>query len=302
MRRLVSVPVFTRRQIMVAAGAGVLLATESPAPQLAVEAYIFQQYALRQKKQLKDVIGEVLPMARDAGFRNIELNQEFLSPDLRDRVLSLVRSNGLSMPSVYVGGPMHQPPLAEETIKRVLEIAGICQPFGCNAVVHNPDPKPYGDRKGDEELSSEAQALNRMGWLLQRKGFQLRVHNHAIEMLENAREWLYILHNTDAAYVALCMDLDWIHQGDQDPLALLHEAGARVAEIHVRNSQNKLWLESVEYGDIDYRKVAAYLWESHLSPLIVVELAYRENTVVRHTLPEDLRSSRLYTERIFGIT
>jgi inosose dehydratase len=246
------------------------------------------------------VIGEVIPMAREAGFRNIELNQQFFTAGLRERVLDLIRSTGLRMPSVYVGGAMHRPELAEETTQRALEIAEICKPFGGKAVVNNPDPKPHGERKTDQELAVEVEGLNRLGWKLAAKGFQLRVHHHTPEMLENAREWRYILRNTDPKYVALCMDLDWVHQGDQDPMALLREAGNRVAEVHVRNSRDKLWLESFTVGDIDYRKVAEYFRGADLYPLIVVELAYRPDTVVTHTLEDDLRSSRIYGEQVFG--
>lgn len=284
---------------MASAGALSLRAAGQPF-QIAVESYIFQQYAQRQKKTLADVIGEVIPMARAAGFRNIELNQQFFAPELKERVLDLIRSNGLRMPSVYVGGAMHRPELADATIQRALEIADICKPFGCKAVVNNPDPKPHGERKTDQELAAEVEGLNRLGWKLASNGFQLRVHHHTPEMLENAREWRYILRNTDPKHVALCMDLDWVHQGEQDPMALLREAGNRVAEVHVRNSRNKLWLESFTAGDIDYRKVAEYFRDAGLRPLIVVELAYRPNTVVKHTLVEDLRSSRIYAEEIFG--
>jgi inosose dehydratase len=91
-----------------------------------------------------------------------------------------------------------------------------------------------------------------------------------------------------------------VHQGGQDPLALLKEAGARVAEVHVRNSKDKLWLESFGPGDIDYRKIAQYFDAQHLDPLIVVELAYRTNTVVTRSLAEDLRLSRIYAEKVFG--
>ncbi len=297
-----SIPGSTRRRLLLAGAAGCLLGWAKPASQLSVEAYIFQQYAARQKKPLGDVLDEVFPMARNAGFRHIELNQEFFTPPLRDHVLGLLRANGLTMPSVYVGGPMHDVALAEGTIERALEIAGISKPFGCAAVVHNPDPKPQGERKGDQELRTEVESLNRMGWKLSRIGFELRVHHHTPEMLENAREWRYILRNTDPKNVKLCMDLDWARQGDQDPLALLREAGARVAEIHLRNSHNKLWLESLDYGDIDYGKIAAYLHDSALAPLLVVELAYRPNTVVTRPLVEDLRLSRIFAEQIFSVS
>jgi inosose dehydratase len=141
-----------------------------------------------------------------------------------------------------------------------------------------------------------------MGQTLEQNGLILRVHHHTPEMVNNAREWRYILNNTDPQHVQLCMDLDWVHQGDQDPIALLKEAGRRVTEIHVRNSKDKLWLESVEDGDIDYRKIASYFNTSGLSPLIVAELAYAPKTEITRSLQDDLRRSRLYTEQIFGVT
>jgi inosose dehydratase len=268
---------------------------------MSVEGYIWQQYASRQKKSLGEVLDEVIPMARRAGFHNIELNQEYFAPALRERTVQLVRENGLSMPSVYVGGAMHEAKRAEETIARALDVAGMCKAFGCTGVVNNPDPKPNHAEKSDDELSVQSQWLNRMGRALSEKGFELRVHNHTPEMVNNAREWRHTLHNTDPQYVTLCLDLDWVHQGGQDPLALLREAGSRVTEVHVRNSQNMLWLEAVEDGDVDYRPIAAFFKQSGLKPLVVVELAYRDNTAVTRSLQEDLRRSRIYTEQVFGL-
>jgi len=268
---------------------------------MSVEGYIFQQYAERRKKPLGEVIDEILPMARKAGFHNVEFNPAFCAPDLRGRVLAGLRSNALSMPSVYVGGGMHTKALARQTTKLALEIGGICKPFGCTGIVNNADPKPQHAQKTDQELAVQAESMNQLGRVLNENGFQLRVHNHTPEMVDNAREWRYMLRNTDSKYVTFCLDLDWVHQGGLDPLELLREAGKRVTEIHVRNSKDKLWLESVEDGDIDYRKIAEFLNREEVNPLVVVELAYRENTVVTRPLGEDLRLSRIYTERVFGI-
>ncbi len=52
---------------------------------------------------------------------------------------------------------------------------------------------------------------------------------------------------------------------------------------------------------MDYRQVAAYLKEAGLTPLVVVELAYRDDTVVTRSLADDLRLSRIYAEQIFGL-
>jgi inosose dehydratase len=299
---VVSIVLINRRELLLAGIAAALPAMPDSPSRLSMEAYIFQQYASRQGKTLGNVLNEVIPMAHTAGFRNIELNAEFFTPEIRDRTLDLVRSNKLSMPSVYVGGVMHEEAPAAETIQRSVEIGNLCKPFGCVAVVHNPSPKPKSAEKTADELALQAKLLNQMGRALAQSNLSLRVHHHTPEMVNNAREWRYILRNTDPQQVSLCMDLDWVHQGDQDPLALLKEAGERVTEIHVRNSRNKLWLESVENGDVDYREVARYLKSSSIAPLIVVELAYAAKTEVTHPLTEDLRRSRIYTEQIFGVT
>jgi inosose dehydratase len=290
-----------RRELFLTGIAVTLRAATNPSSRLSMEAYIFQQYASRQGKKLRDVLGEVIPMAQTAGFRNIELNTEFFSPEIRTRTLDLIRSSKLSMPSVYVGGVLHEEVPAAETIQRAVEIGNMCKPFGCIAVVHNPSPKPKSAEKSDGELKLQTKLLNQMGQTLGQNGFSLRVHHHTPEMVNNAREWRYILHNTDPKHVQLCMDLDWVHQGGQNPLALLKEAGQRVTEIHVRNSNNKLWLESVEDGDINYRAIAHYLKTSNILPLVVAELAYAERTKITRSLGEDLRRSRLYAEQIFGI-
>jgi len=260
------------------------------------------QYAQRQHKTLGECLDETIPMARQAGFKNVELNQSFFTPELRGRVRDLLISNHLKLPAVYVGGPMHSRELASRTMQQALEIGAFCKPLGCSAVINNPNPKPGRARKSDGELAMQAEMLNQLGQDLSKKGFQLWTHNHDPEMAENAREWRSNLKNTDPKYVWFCLDLDWVHQADLQPLELLREAGNRVAALHIRNSRDKLWLESLSGGDIDYRKVADYLKREDLSPLLVVELAYRQNTVVTRPLVEDLRLSRIYAEKTFGVS
>lgn len=291
----------TRREWLLFAAAGALSSAAERTSRISVESYIFQQYAQRQKKPLGDVIDEIFPMVQKAGFHNIELNPAFFTPELQERVLAQLRSHSLSMPSVYVGGGMHTEALEEKTTEQALEIGRLCKPFGCVGIVNNADPKPGNVAKTDAELAFQSGAMNRLGRVLKENGFQLRIHNHTPEMVDNAREWRYMLHNTDGQYVTFCVDIDWVHQGGLDPLELLREAGKRVTEIHVRNAKDKLWLEAVEDGDVDYRQVAELLNREDVKPLIVVELAYRENTIVTKPLEEDLRLSRIYTEKVFGI-
>ncbi len=194
---------------------------------------------------------------------------------------------------------MHTKEAAAQTIALAVDTHALCAPFGCRAVVHNPDPKPGDVTKTDAELAIEADSLNAMGRHLAERGCELRVHHHTPQLENHAREWRYLLSNTEPAAVRLCVDVDWAYESGCEPVAFLAEAGRRLAEIHVRSARNKVWLEDVEDSDIDYRKVAAYLQRERLHPQIVVELAYRPNTAVTRTLQEDLLRSRLYTERVF---
>jgi inosose dehydratase len=289
----------SRRELLLAALAA---AWPNAASDLSVEGYIFQQYAERQKKPLAEVIPEVLAMARKSGFSNIELSPAFFAGKLRESTLGALRSQNLRMPSMYVGGAMHSKALADQTIANALDYARLVKPFGCKGIVNNPDPKPDGSAKSYEELYAEADGLNRLGHALAAEGLDLRVHHHTPQLENNAREWRYILANTDPAKVHICVDVDWAYEGGFDPVEFLREVGDRLREIHVRSARNKIWLEEVTDSDIDYRAVVAYLRASNLHPLIVVELAYRPQTAVTRSLEEDLRRSRLYTERVFGMS
>ena len=196
---------------------------------------------------------------------------------------------------------MHEKDAADRTIARALEFGNLCAPFGCKAIVNNPDPKDRDTPKTEAELAVQADSLNRMGRTLAQHGFELRVHHHTPQLAENAREWRHILHHTDPEYVHICVDVDWAYEAGFEPIPFLREVGNRVREIHVRSAKNKMWLEDLEDSDIDYHQVAEYLNEAGLAPLIVVELAYRRKTVVTRSLEEDLRMSRLYAEKVFGV-
>lgn len=291
----------TRRQAILAGGAAILNAADTKVSRLSMEGYIWQNYASREKKPLADLLDDLFAGAVFAGFRNIELNDGFFTPALKERVIALTASNRLLMPSVYVGGSMHEADLADKTIARALEIGTLCKPFRCEAIVHNPNTKPANGRKTDAELTVQAESLNRMGRSLAQQGLQLRVHHHTAELVEEMREWRHILRHTDPKAVTLCLDLEHAQHGGVDPNALLREAGSRVTEVHLRNKKKETPLEAFEDGDIDHHEIAATLKRLNLRPLIVIELAYHADTVVTRSLRDDLKVSRIYAERVFNL-
>jgi inosose dehydratase len=82
-------------------------------------------------------------------------------------------------------------------------------------------------------------------------------------------------------------------------MELLKEAGQRIANLHVRNSVNGIWSESLGDGDVDYRAVAQFLKSIKYQGLIGVELAYEKDTNPTRPLEEDIRISREYAEKVF---
>jgi hydroxypyruvate isomerase len=60
-------------------------------------------------------------------------------------------------------------------------------------------------------------------------------------------------------------------------------------------------MEDFNDGNVNYRVVADYLKEIAYQGYLVVELAYEDRTKVTRSLEEDLRLSRLYTEKTFGL-
>ncbi len=292
--------VITRRDMSAAMLTCSLAAAASPS-RLSLQGYIWINLANRAKKPLASMMDELFESAPFGGFENIELSDWYFTPELKDKTLALVERHRLRMPSVYAGGAMHETDLADATIAKAVSTANTCKPYRCTALVHNPNPKPKGAAKTDSELDLQAAALNRMGAALARDGFQLRVHHHSPEMENDAREWRHILRHTDPSLVTLCIDVEFVYRGGIDPSALIREAGARVTELHLRNRTNNSPLQAFEPGDIDYAKVARTVAELRLKPLVVVELAYHDDTIINRPFGENVRRSRQYAAKLFGL-
>jgi inosose dehydratase len=93
----------------------------------------------------------------------------------------------------------------------------------------------------------------------------------------------------------------WAYRGGQEVMPFLRETGHRLVELHLRNSKQGVWMEDFGPGDLDYQPVADYLHEIKYDGYLVVELAYEKGTQVTRSLDEDLRLSRLYTLKVFGL-
>jgi inosose dehydratase len=272
----------------------------APEGRLLAQSYVWQQWANQHKKKLSEAIEEIFPATQRAGYHRMELTSIFFTPDIRERTISLAQTAGIDMPILYHGGILHESAAADKTIGEALDYAEAAKKLGVKMLNTNANPKLGGAAKTDDELAVQAKALNTFGEKLHDRGLRFELHSHAPELAQNAREWRYMLAHTDPKLVLVCADVHWLFRGGQDPYALMEEAGKRVASLHLRNSTNKIWSESFGEGDIDYSRIAAILRKEKIKPYLVVELAYEKDTPQAHTLEEDLRDSRVYTEKIFG--
>ena len=270
-------------------------------PVLAAQFYVWTQHFQSREMTLAEGVEEALAATRRAGFKRVELMSSFFQGAVREKTLVALKQHGLEVPIVYNGGPMHQPALAEKSIADTLQLAGTVKSAGARIINFNPSPKPKRERKSDQELDTQARYVNQLAAELDQRGLRLHLHHHDPEMAENAREWRHLLASTNPKLVSICLHVHWVYRGQQDPRKLLEESGARLACLHLRNSKQGVWTEALEDGDLDYSKVAGYLKRSRFAGFLVVELAYEKSTAITRPLEEDLRLSRLYAEKVFGV-
>jgi len=271
------------------------------APKLSVEIYIWIQHLESEKKTLAEGIEEVLASFHGAGYHRVELNQDFFQPALRERTFTLLAKNHLAPETVYAGTTLHESAAAEKSVGAVVELARLLKPHGTRVIVTNPSPKPGQALKSEEELDTQAKYVDRLAEEISGLGMKLALHHHTPELLEHAREWRHLMQHTDPKRVYCCVDVHWAYRGGQEVMSFLSETGDRLVELHLRNSRQGIWMEDFGPGDIDYQKVADYLREISFNGYLVVELAYEKGTQITRSLDEDLRLSRLYTEKVFGL-
>jgi inosose dehydratase len=299
-----------KRTSMLAAGAvltrrsplDALLASPSDYhPVLSVQAYIWVQRLEQEKKTFVEGVEDMLATFHRAGYRNVELTDGFLGPDLREKTLGLLSKYSLEMPTFYASSTLHEPEAAEKSIREILELARASKTAGVRGIVTDPSPKPNQEPKSDVELALQAQNLNRLGAELQVLGIRLMIHHHAPELLDKGREWRHQLQHTDPKFVGCCVDVHWAYRGGEEPLAFIREVRDRLECLHLRNSKDGVWMENLADGDVDYHEIADYLKEIGYSGYLVVELAYEKGTKVTRSLEENLRLSRLYAEQVFNL-
>jgi inosose dehydratase len=218
----------------------------------------------------------------------------------------LLKKHGLQMRSVYINSLLHEPDKARDSIANVVATAKEAKTIGARIIVTNPSPIAWGGTrdKNDQQLKTQAAALNELGAKLKAMGLVLAYHNHDMELRQAAREFHHMMVGTDPEKVTLCLDAHWVYRGAGNSQVALFDIlklyGPRITELHLRQSKDGVWAETFGEGDIDYPALARHLAALGLHPHIVLEQAVEQGTPHTMNSIEAFRTSTRNVRRLFA--
>ncbi len=221
-------------------------------------------------------------------------------------MIPLLKKHGLEMRSLYVNSTLHDAAQADKSIEEVLAAAAKAKEAGTRIIVTNPSPIQWSgpQNKTDEQLKTQAKALNTLGAKLRAMGLILAYHNHDMELRNAAREFHHMMVGTDPQNVTLCLDAHWVYRGSGNSQVALFDVvklyGSRVTELHLRQSQNGVWTEAFGPGDIDYPRLADALLKLDVKPLLVLEQAIENGSPNTIKPVEAFKKSTAYVRQVFA--
>jgi sugar phosphate isomerase/epimerase len=239
-----------------------------------------------------------------AGYKRMELVSTTVMGTPVDKIIAHLDKYGLVINHIWHGGKLYPEDAAEKTIAGTIELLDkYSKPLKTPEFIFDPfggkGPQSYEDAK------TQSKSLDRIGKEVVDRGMKLYVHNHETPMLYNAREWLFVLHNTNPVLVSMCLDMDWTWQAGIDPLPLMYEAGdsGRLGALHMRTQHNMVMDETMmDGGDIDYYKVADYLKKIQFNGPLVEESVWMKETKITRSARDNKREARKWCEKVFGVS
>lgn len=200
---------------------------------LQAQEFGLQLYSLRNQFA-KDVPG-TFAKVKSFGIKEIEMAGTYDTPF--PDMIRLLAQNELQV--ISFGADF------ERLEKFPQSVADDARAYGAKYVVcfwipHN------GDTFTIEDAKKATEVFNKAGKIMTQNGLLFCYHPHGYEFqpYENGTYFNYLLDNFDARYVYLEMDVFWLKQAGQDPLALLKKYSNRWVLMHLKDrkkaTQNSL--------------------------------------------------------------
>ncbi|MEO8712189.1 MAG: sugar phosphate isomerase/epimerase [Parafilimonas sp.] len=197
-----------------------------------------QLYSLRA--QFKTDVAGTLAEIKSWGITEIEGGGTYNLP--ADEYKRLLAQNNLKM--ISVGADFDE--LSTNPQKAIDE----AKSFGAKYIVCFWIPHS-GDDFTIDDMKKAVDVFNTAGKLIQENGLSLCYHPHGYEFrpYESGTLFDYLVQHTDAKYFNFEMDVFWVKQPGQDPVALLQKYPKRFVMLHLKD--RKTGTEDSQNGQAD---------------------------------------------------
>jgi len=172
----------------------------------------------------KDVAG-TLDYIKEVGIRNIEFSNLFGKTATEMRALLDARGMVCTSYGVYYDA------LTNKTEKVIEDAKTLGAEFVRVGMI--PHKGEFTVQQADVAIKD----FNRVGKILKENGLEFSYHNHGYDFTPHEKGTLYdyLIQNTNPEYVSFELDILWVHQFGQDPLAYLKKYPARFMLMHVKD-------------------------------------------------------------------
>ncbi len=250
---------------------------------LVTNIYPWLTFYRRQGREFEANLESSIKEVKQSGADSLE--PILSTPEKTNQLADILIDQGVAMVSAYVNSKLHEKVDVQESIDTVLKLARIAQArMGTTIIVTNPSPIRWGgpENKNDDQIKLQGDSLTTLGEALSKEGMTLAYHNHDPELRLAGREFHHMLASTDPRYVKFCLDSHWIFRGSGDSNVALYDViklyGDRIVELHVRQSRDGVWTETLGDGDIDYSLLTKFISEIGIHPLVTIEQAVEEDS------------------------
>ena len=269
----------------------------SKRPMVGTNSFPWMTFADRNDREVDQFEDSFLSTVASTGIQGYE--PILGSIDDLEGVGARLQKHGLVMNSAYVEADIFEPSRVDVGIESALSLAKVARSLGARIMVTNPSPISWDDPrdKNDQQLRTQANALNRLGLEFKKLGLTLAYHNHDLELRQGAREFHHMLTATDPNLVKLCLDSHWVFRGCGGSEVAVFDALShyypRIVELHLRQSTNNVWNEAFGMqGDIDYLHLFKFLRERGIEPYLVLEQSIEDDSPANLTAKQAHRLGR----------
>jgi len=180
-------------------------------------------------------VERVLSEMAEMGFPSTELGSEGYLPSDPSELRSVLAPHGLELLAAFVPAVVHDPAEADETLRRMVEMAELLQSVG--ATYFNTSPVTTWDWAPRRELTADEWAhswvmFDRIEEITEAHGLTQVLHEHVGTIVETADEIQRVVDNSGIRFV---LDTAHFAVGGYDPFDFAQNHPDRVGLVHIKD-------------------------------------------------------------------